>query len=66
MKNKVQEVRTRMEMPANQLAELCGVSRQTIHSIEVGKYQPTVSLALKIAKHLNTEVEKLFTLEKGD
>jgi putative transcriptional regulator len=56
----------KLEIPQNQLAELCGVSRQTVHAIEVGKYQPTVSLALKLAKHLDISVEKLFLLEKGD
>ncbi len=66
MKSRVHDARLKLELPQNRLAELCGVSRQTIHAIEVGKYQPTVTLALKLAKHLNTEVEKLFVLEKED
>ena len=66
MKNRVNEVRIKLNLPQNRLAELCKVSRQTIHAIEVSKYQPTVALALKLAKHLNTEVEKLFILEKED
>ncbi|MGE4133494.1 MAG: helix-turn-helix transcriptional regulator [Bdellovibrionales bacterium] len=66
MKSRVHDVRNKLEMPQNRLAELCGVSRQTIHAIEVGKYQPTITLALKLAKHLNIEVEKLFILERED
>ena len=66
MKSRVHEVRLKLEIPQNRLAELCGVSRQTIHAIEVSKYQPTVTLALKLAKNLNTAVEKLFILEKED
>lgn len=66
MKNRVHEFRQKLELPQNKLAELCRVSRQTIHAIEVAKYQPTVTLALKLAKHLGTHVEKLFILEKED
>lgn len=42
------------------LAERVGVTRQTIISIEKGVYQPSVGLAIKLAKVLRTEVEKLF------
>jgi len=66
MRNRVQEVRLKLEIPQNQLATLCGVSRQTIHAVETSKYQPTVILALKLAKNLKTEVEKLFILERED
>ena len=66
MKNRVREKRDKLRLPQNQLAEACGVSRQTIHAIEVAKYQPTVTLALKLAKNLNVTVEKLFILEGDD
>ena len=66
MKNRVHDLRIQLEMPQNRLADLCGVSRQTIHAIEVGKYQPTITLALKLAKHLKSKVEILFELQKGD
>ncbi len=55
-----------MGMPQNQLAEACGVSRQTIHAIESEKYQPTVTLALKLAKFLEVSVESIFILERKD
>ncbi len=63
MNNRVREIRTKLDIPQNHLAELCGVSRQTIHAIEVAKYQPTVTLALKLAHNLDTTVENLFVLE---
>ena len=66
MKSRVQELRLKHDIPQKELAESCGVSRQTIHAIEVGKYQPSVTLALKLAKVLKTEVERLFVLEGGD
>ena len=66
MKNRVHEIRQDQNIPQIKLAELCGVSRQTIHAIEVAKYQPSVTLALKLAKYLRTDVEKLFVLEKED
>ncbi|WP_344694275.1 helix-turn-helix transcriptional regulator [Sphingomonas cynarae] len=44
------------------LASQVGVSRQTINSIETGRFEPSLSLALKIAKSFETSVEELFAL----
>ena len=44
------------------LADRVGVSRQTIHSIETGKYNPSVELALRLARELELAVEELFQL----
>jgi putative transcriptional regulator len=66
MLNKVKEVRIAKEMTQQELADLLGVSRQTIFSIETGKYVPSTILALKIAKTFNKSVEKLFELELED
>lgn len=66
MKNIIKETRLKQSISQGDLAKLCGVSRQTIHSIETSKYQPTIRLALKLSKHLSSEVNKLFILEKGD
>ena len=66
MLNKVKEVRIAKEMTQQELADLLGVSRQTIFSIESGKYVPSTILALKIAKTFNKSVEKLFELEHED
>ena len=49
-----------------ELAELVKVSRQTIISIESGRYLPSVLLAIKISKVLNLSVEDLFQVEKSD
>jgi putative transcriptional regulator len=66
MLNKVKEVRIAKEMTQQELADLLGVSRQTIFSIETGKYVPSTILALKIAKTFNKSVEKLFELDRED
>ena len=66
MINKVKEARIAKKMKQQDLADLLGVSRQTIFSIESGKYVPSTILALKIAKTFNKSVEKLFELEHED
>jgi putative transcriptional regulator len=45
------------------LAERVGVTRQTIHSIETGKYNPSIELALRLARALGLAVEDLFELD---
>lgn len=54
------------ELSQQQLADLVGVSRQTIVSIERGDYAPSVKLALLLAGKLGTTVEELFVLEDKD
>lgn len=49
-----------------ELAELIGVSRQTINTIESNKYVPSTVLALKIARTFNKPVEEIFKLEASD
>lgn len=53
------------DLTQQQLADKVGCSRQTIHSIESGKFVPSVELALKIALALNSKVEDLFQLQEG-
>jgi DNA-binding XRE family transcriptional regulator len=61
--NKVKGLRVlNGDLTQQQLADLIGCSRQTIHSIESGKFVPSVELALKIAKALGCKVEDLFQL----
>ncbi len=52
------------DLTQQELAEKVGCSRQTIHSIESGKFLPSVELALKLARVLNVRVEDLFKLEE--
>ena len=66
MKNTVKEERLKNQLTQSQLAELVGVSRQTIFSIEINKYVPSVVLSLKLAKAFEKKVEDLFKLEKSD
>lgn len=53
-------------MTQQDLAEKVQVSRQTINSIEAGKYVPSTVLALKIARIFGVNFEEIFELEEGD
>lgn len=66
MKNRVKLRRTELEIGQEELAKLVGVTRQAIHSIEKGKYQPSVILAFKLAEVLKAQPNELFELEKSD
>ena len=52
------------EISQQELANMVGVTRLTIHSIETGKFNPSVKLALKIADYFNKSVEDIFYLEE--
>jgi len=67
MKNRLREFRFKNdEITQESLAELVGVSRQTIIAIEKGRFNPSVKLALKIARVLRCRAEDLFIIEEGD
>lgn len=66
MKNQVKKYRQLQEMTQSDLAKAIGVSRQTIHAIESGKYVPSTILALKLARLFKKEVGEIFQLEKGE
>ena len=66
MTNTVKLERTRINLSQQDLAEQVQVSRQTIHSIESGKFMPSYVLAIKIARVLNMPVEELFVVEEKD
>lgn len=66
MKNNVRVERAIHHMTQAQLAELIGVSRQTINAIESGKYVPSTVLTLKISVVFNKPVNELFSLEEQD
>ena len=63
MKNMVKYERAKRNVTQGELADKVGVSRQTIHSIEKGKYVPSTLLALKLARYFGVTVEDLFQLE---
>lgn len=66
MKNNIRVERAILKITQQQLAEMIGVSRQTINAIEVNKYIPSTVLALKIARVCNKKVEDIFFLEETD
>lgn len=63
MKNNIKTLRKKLGIRQEDLALALEVSRQTINAIENDKYNPTLELAMKLAKYLNTTVEELFILE---
>jgi putative transcriptional regulator len=66
MKNSIKVERAKLNITQDELATKIGVSRQTIISIESGKYVPSTVLALKLAKYFKTSVNDIFELEKND
>ena len=66
MKNRIRVERAEVRMTQQELAERCGVSRQTINASEAGKCIPSTVLALKIARTFQKTVEELFSLEAED
>ncbi|CZR98580.1 MULTISPECIES: helix-turn-helix transcriptional regulator [unclassified Clostridioides] len=60
MKTKIKEYREKLLMTQNELAKSVGVRRETIVHLENGKYNPSLKLAMDIAKVFNTTVENLF------
>ena len=66
MKNRVREERVRREMSQADLASVLGVSRQTVISIEGGRYLPSLPLAFRIARFFEMPVEKMFDPEEED
>ena len=64
MKNNVEEFRKAMNEKQEELANAVGVSRQTIISIEKGKYNPSITLAFKIANYFKKAIEEVFIYEE--
>jgi putative transcriptional regulator len=60
MKNRLKVLRAERNWSQQDLAERLGVSRQTINSIEAGRYDPSLPLALRIAKVFGQPVEQIF------
>lgn len=65
MKNRLEELRKVRKLRQDELGEALGVSRQTVISIEKGKYNPSITLAFKIARYFGTSIEEIFIYE-GD
>ena len=61
MENCIRDLRKAAGVSQEELAKQCGVSRQTINAIENNKYDPTLSLAFRLARELGVTVDGLFT-----
>ena len=60
LKNRLKETRAELKLSQNQLADMVGVSRNTISSIETGQFNPTAKLALVLCIALDKKFEDLF------
>lgn len=64
MKNRIEEIRSANGIRQDELARALGVSRQTISSLENGRYNPSILLAHKIARYFNSTIEEVFVFEE--
>ncbi len=64
MKNRIEEIRNEKGVRQEDLARLMGVSRQTISSLENGRYNPSIMLAHKIAQYFGMAIEEVFIFEE--
>ena len=64
MKNRLEELRKQNGVRQEELGEALGVSRQTIGSLENGRYNPSIILAFKIARYFDMPIEKIFIYEE--
>jgi len=65
VKNELRVLRARHDLSQAELAEKLGVSRQTVNAIETGRYDPSLSLAFKVAALFGQPIEEIFRAENG-
>lgn len=65
MKNKVEQLRKERGLSQEEFAKALRVSRQTVSSIETGKYNPSLELAFTIADFFDKQIEDIFIYERG-
>ncbi|HHL41312.1 MAG TPA: transcriptional regulator [Candidatus Bathyarchaeota archaeon] len=63
MENTIKVLRAVKGLTQEQLADDLGVTRQTIHAVESGKYNPSIDLAFKLARYFDTSIEAIFHYE---
>ena len=66
MKNRLEEIRKSQGIKQEELASALEVSRQTIGSLENGRYNPSIILAFKIARYFNIQIEDIFIYEEEE
>lgn len=65
MKNRLEEIRKERGIKQEELAAALEVFRQTIGSLENGRYNPSITLAFKLARYFNMSIEDIFIYEEG-
>lgn len=66
LKNRIQELRKQRKVTQEELAEAVGVTRQTIISLESGRYNASLQLAFRIAGFFGKAIEEIFWLEESE
>ena len=66
MKNRIEAIRKEKGIRQEEFAKSMGVSRQTISSLETGRYNPSILLAYKIAQYFGMTIEEVFIFEEED
>ncbi len=66
MKNRITELRNERHLTQQNLADILGVTRQTIISLEGGRYNPSIILAFKLAKTFGMRIEDIFIYEEDN
>ncbi len=66
MKNRIEELRNQKGVRQEELAKAMAVSRQTISSLENGRYNPSISLAYKIARFFGLTIEEVFVFDEEE
>ena len=66
LKNRIEEIRKAKGIRQEEFAKAMGVSRQTISSLENGRYNPSILLAYKIAKHFGMTIEEVFCFDEEE
>ncbi len=64
MKNRIEEIRNKRGIKQEELGKMLGVSRQTISSLENGRYNPSIMLAYKVARLFDMTIEEIFIFEE--
>ena len=64
MRNRIEEIRKERGILQEELAKMLGVSRQTVSSLETGRYNPSISLAFKVARCFGMPIEEIFIYEE--
>ena len=66
MKNRIEQIRKERGIRQDEFAKLMGVSRQTISSLETGRYNPSIILAHRIAKYFGLTIEDVFIFDEEE